>query len=83
MVGREYKKKVLALLAREWDMTGPPGIMDMPDVVACLPMAPTKTLNAVRELFAEGLVDMNTFKTAVFLTPEGYEAACRDKACSD
>lgn len=69
------EKQVLALLAKEWDMTGPPGIMDISEIVAALPLAPTETLAALKALFARGLTDMNTLKTSAYLTPEGYEAA--------
>jgi hypothetical protein len=68
------EKQLLALLAKEWDMTGPPGIMDISAVVAALPLAPSETLAALKALFARGLTDMNQLKTTVFLTPEGYEA---------
>ena len=67
--------KVLALLAREWDLKGPPGILDISDIVAVLPLSPGDTLAALKALFQEGLVDINETKTVAFLTPEGYEAA--------
>jgi hypothetical protein len=66
------KESILALLAKEWVHSGEPGIIDISDIVAILPLAPSETLAAVKELFAEGLTDMNALKTAVFLTPEGY-----------
>ncbi|MFZ7128054.1 MAG: hypothetical protein ACOWWM_17990 [Desulfobacterales bacterium] len=69
---REHK--VLALLAKEWKYSGPPGILDISDIVAALDQAPGDTLEALRTLFESGLVDMNKLKTAAFLTPEGYEA---------
>lgn len=72
----EDQKTVLSLLAKEWEKVGPPGIMDVSDIVACLPLGPSQTLAAVKELFARGWVDMNALKTAVFLTPEGYELCC-------
>jgi Mn-dependent DtxR family transcriptional regulator len=67
--------KVLKLLAKEWDHTGPPGILDISDIVASLDLAPSDTLQTLKELYRLGLVDMNKLKTAAFLTPEGYEAA--------
>jgi DNA-binding transcriptional ArsR family regulator len=67
--------KVLKLLAKEWDHTGPPGILDISDIVAALDLAPGETLQALKALYQGGLVDMNKLKTAAFLTPEGYEAA--------
>lgn len=68
-------RKVLGLLAKEWDYSGPPGILDISDIVAILDLAPSETLQALNELYQNGLVDMNKFKTAAFLTPEGYAAA--------
>lgn len=69
------QNKILLLLAKEWDLSGPPGILDVSEIVAALPIAPSQTLAALKELFATGLVDMNQFKTSAFLTPEGYDAA--------
>jgi Mn-dependent DtxR family transcriptional regulator len=69
------ENQILGLLAREWDMTGPPGILDISDIVAALPLAPGDILAALKRLFTSGLVDMNQLKTSAFLTPEGYEAS--------
>jgi DNA-binding IclR family transcriptional regulator len=66
--------KVLKLLAKEWDHSGPPGILDISDIVAALDLAPSETFQALKALFQVGLVSMNTLKTAAFLTPEGYAA---------
>ena len=66
------RDQVLALLAKEWEFSGPPGILDLSEIVAALPLAPSEVLAAVKELFVAGLVDMNSLKTSVFLTPEGY-----------
>jgi Mn-dependent DtxR family transcriptional regulator len=63
---------VLLLLAKEWDHSGPPGIMDISDIVAALDQAPSVTLQVLKTLYQQGLVDMNTLKTSAFLTPEGY-----------
>jgi len=68
------ERQILRLLAKEWDLKGPPGILDVSDVVAALPLAPSDTLAALKNLFEQGLTDMNALKTSVFLTPEGYEA---------
>jgi DNA-binding IclR family transcriptional regulator len=73
----EEETQVLALLAKEWDKKGPPGVMDISEIVAALPLAPSDTLSALKALFASGLVDMNSLKTAAFLTPEGYAAGER------
>jgi DNA-binding IclR family transcriptional regulator len=66
---------ILALLAKEWRYTGPPGILDISEIIAALPLAPSETLAALKALFAQGLVDMNDLKTSAFLTPEGHSAA--------
>ena len=71
--------QVMALLAKEWDMKGPPGIMDISDIVAALPLAPSETLAALRDLYTHGVIDMNRLKTSAFLTPEGYEAVERER----
>ena len=73
----ESEQQIVALLAKEWDLKGPPGILDISDVVAALPLAPSDTLDALKHLFEKGLTDMNTLKTSVYLTPEGYDAAPR------
>lgn len=72
------EKKILMLLSREWDANGPPGILDISDIVAALPLAPSDILAALKDLFTRGLVDMNRIKTSAFLTPEGYDAAKGD-----
>ncbi len=69
------EQQVLLLLAKEWTHSGPPGIMDVSDIVAALDQAPSATLQAIKTLFQSGLVDMNTLNTSAFLTPEGYTAA--------
>jgi len=66
------KEKILSLLAKEWELKGPPGIMDVGDIVSIISLAPSDSMETIRELFLSGLVDMNTFKTSACLTPEGY-----------
>ena len=73
------ENRVLAVLAKEWDVIGPPGILDISEIVAALPFAPSETLATLKELFTNGLVDMNQLKTSVFLTPEGYAAVERER----
>ena len=69
------KNRILAILTEEWNRNGPPGIMDINDIVAAAHLSRKETFAALSELFENGLVDMNKFKTAAFLTPEGYSAA--------
>lgn len=73
------KNQVIALLAKEWDMNGPPGIMDISDIVAALPLAPSETLAALKDLYSNGLIDMNRLKTSAFLTPEAYAGVDRER----
>lgn len=68
-------QKVVMLLAREWEFKGPPGLLDISEIVAALPLAPSDILAALKDLFERGFVDMNSLKTSAFLTPEGYAAA--------
>ena len=63
------KEKILSLLAKEWELKGPPGIMDVGDIVSIISLAPSDSMETIRELFLSGLVDMNTFKTSAYLTP--------------
>ena len=70
-----HEQNILLLLAKEWRYTGPPGILDVSDIVAAVGQAPSDTFTALKSLFELGLVDMNTLKTSTFLTPEGFEAA--------
>lgn len=62
-MSESYQQKVLALLAKEWDLKGPPGILDVSDIVAAVPLAPSDALAALKALFEAGLVDMNELKT--------------------
>ena len=75
MGDKTSRNLVLGLLAKEWEYSGPPGILDVSEIVAALPLAPSEALAALKELFVAGLVDMNEIKTSAFLTPEGHEAA--------
>ena len=75
MATTDEERQILILLGKEWDLKGPPGILDVSDVVAALPLAPSDTFAALKALFEHGLTDMNSLKTSVFLTPEGYDAA--------
>ena len=42
------ERQILQLLAKEWKLKGPPGILDVSDVVAALPLAPSDTLAALK-----------------------------------
>ena len=72
------EQQVLRLQAKEWTDRGPPGIMDISDIVAALNQAPSATLQALRSLYQGGLVDMDALKTSAYLIPEGYAASEAD-----
>ena len=72
------EQQILLLLAKEWNHSGPPGIMDISDIVAALGQAPSVTMQALKSLYQTGLIDMNVLKTSAFLTPEGHAAALED-----
>lgn len=78
MIG-DTNKQILNLLAKEWDLKGPPGVLDVSEIVAALPLAPSDVFAGLKELFECGLVDMDSLKSSVFLTPEGYEAVSGPK----
>lgn len=78
MIGDTHKQ-ILNLLAKEWDLKGPPGILDVSEIVAALPLAPSDVFAGLKELFEYGLVDMDSLKSSAFLTPEGYEAVSGPK----
>ncbi|MGD2151244.1 MAG: hypothetical protein PVJ20_01830 [Desulfobacterales bacterium] len=40
--------------------------------------APSETISTIKELYSKSLVDMNSFKTAIFLASEGYETMARE-----
>ena len=71
----QQELKVIKLLAKEWEHSGPPGILDISNIVAALDLAPSETLQALEGLYRNGLVDMNALKTSAFLTPEGHAAS--------
>jgi hypothetical protein len=72
------EQQILRLLAKEWEHSGPPGIMDVSDIVASLDQAPSATMQALKSPYQVGLVDMNVLKTSAFLTPEGHSAVQSD-----
>ena len=67
----QQEHKIIKLLAKEWDLCGPPGILDISDITALLDLAPSETLVALKTLYQAGLIDMNSLKSSAFLTPEG------------
>lgn len=65
----------MALLADEWKSNGPPGILDIKAVAMRLAMPVDGVHEAIAPLYQKGLVDCDRSRTAVFLTPQGYEVA--------
>ena len=65
----------LTLLAKEWEHTGPPGILDISDIIALLHLSPSEVVQALNTLYQNGLIDLNALKTSAYLTPEGFTAA--------
>ena len=66
---------ILALLAREWEEAGPPGLMDMIEIARYLDLPLDEIRQAVHPLFVAGVVDVDRLGAAAYLTPEGYERA--------
>ena len=67
---------LLALLADEWDATGPPGYLETKFIAERLQTSMPAVKAAIRTLFEKGLVDTDKVDIfAAYLTPEGYELA--------
>lgn len=73
-----YQYLVLDLLGQEWDTNGPPGRMDIKTVLERVPLRGEDVMRAIEVLFEDGNIDFNETRTAVFLTPQGYERGRRD-----
>lgn len=69
------QKAILALLAREWENAGPPGIVDIIDIARYLGSSVDEIRQAIAPLFEGGVVDVDRLGTAAFLTPDGYAQA--------
>ena len=73
---RRIEKQVLSLLAREWQRSGPPGILDIKHISARLEVSTADVYACIKPLYADGTVDVDQSGFAAFLTPEGYDRAC-------
>lgn len=71
----QQKKALLNLLADEWDEVGPPGIVDIKDVAQRLNISVEDAVSIIKPLFVDGVIDADDARTAVYLTPEGYDLA--------
>jgi len=74
------QKAILALLAREWENAGPPGIVDIIDIARYLGVSADEIRQALTPLFEGGVVDVDRIGTAAYLTPDGYAQACKQFA---
>jgi len=75
----QFEKKLLSILADEWEKSGPPGYIETSIIAERLgiPIADAKTV--IRSLFVKGMVDTDEVDTfAAYLTPGGYELARKD-----
>ena len=70
------EKKLLIMLAEEWQKTGPPGYLESAVLAKRLNLSVEKTKSVIHSLFVKGLVDTDTIEHyAAYLTPEGHEIA--------
>ncbi len=68
------EKKLLNLLASEWENAGPPGYLETKILATKLEIPLEEVKSAIHSLFVRGLVDTDEVDTyAAYLTPEGYE----------
>jgi predicted transcriptional regulator len=74
----QQKKALLNVLADEWDEVGPPGIVDIKDVAERLNISVEDAVSIIKPLFVDGIIDADDARTAVYLTPEGYDLARYD-----
>jgi hypothetical protein len=70
------EKDLLNLLAKEWELNGPPGYLESTVLASRLNLSVEKTKSVIHSLFVKGLVDTDKIEHyAAYLTPEGYEIA--------
>jgi len=64
---------ILEGLYREWETTGPPGTLRLKILALRLETSVTEILESVAEAMATGLVALDRKRTALYLTPQGYD----------
>lgn len=70
------EKRLLSLLADEWQRNGPPGYLETGVLAQRLNLPVGETKSAIHSLFVKGLVGTDEQEHyAAYLTPEGYERA--------
>ena len=75
----QIERKLLTVLADEWDRSGPPGYVETTVIAARLNISIEEVKTAVRSLFVKGLADTDKVDIfAAYLTPEGYDLAKRE-----
>ena len=77
----QTENDLLALLADEWDGTGPPGYVETVVIAERLDISLSDAISSIRSLFEKGLVDTDKVDTfAAYLTPKGYEQVRKGEA---
>jgi Mn-dependent DtxR family transcriptional regulator len=72
----QNQRRLLKILADEWEKSGPPGYVETSKIAAHLAISIADAKSAIRSLFVKGMVDTDEIDTfAAYLTPEGYELA--------
>jgi len=73
------ERRLLNILADEWEKSGPPGYLETTIIAERLKISISDAKSAIRSLFVKGLVDSDQVDTfAAYLTPQGYEEARSD-----
>jgi Mn-dependent DtxR family transcriptional regulator len=76
----QHERRLLKILAEEWEKSGPPGYVETSKIAAHLAISIADAKSAIRSLFVKGMVDTDQVDTfAAYLTPEGYELARKDE----
>jgi Mn-dependent DtxR family transcriptional regulator len=76
----QNERRLLNILADEWQKSGPPGYVETSKIAEHLAISIADAKSAIRSLFVKGLVDTDEVDTfAAYLTPEGYELARKDE----
>jgi DNA-binding MarR family transcriptional regulator len=77
------QQSILNILAKEWEQTGPPGIMDISDIAGRLNISAEDVRRAIKPLFVMGAVDTDRVGFAAYLTPKGYALSRKEQSVSD
>jgi Mn-dependent DtxR family transcriptional regulator len=76
----QNERRLLNILADEWQKSGPPGYVETSKIAEHLAISIADAKSTIRSLFVKGLVDTDEVDTfAAYLTPEGYELARKDE----